>query len=342
MNGYYVFHAPAGYKYERVAGQGKMLVPDEPKASVIREVLEGFASGRFASQIEIKRHLDNFPEFTAKCSEKVHLQRVKEILMRPVYAGYMDAPKWGIGLTKGRHEPLISFETYERVQERLNGPTIGAVRKDTSEDFPLRGIVCCASCANPMTAAWSRGRTARYAYYFCHTKACEQFRKSVRKEKIEGEFDELLDTLRPSEAIMTTLRGLVDQAWETRIKGQADGLAALKADRALIERKLGQIMERLVDADSPALISAYEDQIRKLQAQKVSLEEKLVRAETPEVHVNTGYRTALSFVANPGNYGFPNTWWSADSSPNSCLVTGCSTAEMRVIEPPESLTPSGF
>ncbi|WP_425349021.1 hypothetical protein [Methyloligella halotolerans] len=150
-----------------------------------------------------------------------------------------------------------------------------------------------------MTAAWSKGRNARYAYYFCHTKSCDQFRKSVRKEKIEGDFDELLDTLRPSEAIMTTLRLMVEQAWEQRIKGQAEGLAALKADRTLIERKLGQIMERLVEADSPALVSAYEDQIRKLQAQKVSLEEKLVRAETPEVHVHTGYRTALSFVANP-------------------------------------------
>lgn len=95
MNGYYVFHAPAGYKYERVAGHGKMLVPDEPKASIIREVLEGFASGRFASQIEIKRHLDTFPEFTAKCSEKVHLQRVKRDFESPGLRWLHGRPEMG-------------------------------------------------------------------------------------------------------------------------------------------------------------------------------------------------------------------------------------------------------
>lgn len=32
LNGYWVFYAPPGYKYERVAGHGKLLVRDEPLA----------------------------------------------------------------------------------------------------------------------------------------------------------------------------------------------------------------------------------------------------------------------------------------------------------------------
>jgi len=47
QNGYWVFQAPVGYRYERTSGHGKMLVRDEPLASIIQEALEGYASGRF-------------------------------------------------------------------------------------------------------------------------------------------------------------------------------------------------------------------------------------------------------------------------------------------------------
>src|SRR5690606_37107758 len=56
MNGYWPFHAPIGYRHEKSEGQGKVLVPHEPKASIVREALEGFATARFASQIEVKRY----------------------------------------------------------------------------------------------------------------------------------------------------------------------------------------------------------------------------------------------------------------------------------------------
>ncbi|MEM9354983.1 MAG: recombinase family protein [Pseudomonadota bacterium] len=47
MNGYWVFHAPPSYRYQKTPGHGNLLVRDEPLASIIQEALEGFASGRF-------------------------------------------------------------------------------------------------------------------------------------------------------------------------------------------------------------------------------------------------------------------------------------------------------
>ena len=43
-----------------------------------------------------------------------------------------------------------------------------------------------------MTAAWSKGHNGKYPYYFCHSKGCNDYRKSIRKEKIEDEFEALL------------------------------------------------------------------------------------------------------------------------------------------------------
>src|SRR3569833_18338 len=46
---------------------------------------------------------------------------ITRLLTRSVYAGYVEAPTWGVSLRKGHHNPLISLQTYERIQERLHG-----------------------------------------------------------------------------------------------------------------------------------------------------------------------------------------------------------------------------
>ena len=53
LNGYWPFACPVGYRYQRVAGRGNMLVRNEPLASIVQEALEGYASGRFQIQAEV-------------------------------------------------------------------------------------------------------------------------------------------------------------------------------------------------------------------------------------------------------------------------------------------------
>ncbi|MCD8570653.1 MAG: recombinase family protein [Alphaproteobacteria bacterium] len=300
MNGYWVFRAPIGYRHEKREGHGKVLVPDEPNASIVREALEGYATGRFASQIEVKRYLDRFPDFGHQTDEGIRIQRVREMLECPVYAGYVHAPGWDIGLRKGQHEPLVSFETHQRVLERLRGKTQAAFRKDTRQDFPLRGIVTCACCDRPMTAAFSKGRHARYGYYFCQTKGCEQGRKSIRRERIEEEFEALLESLRADEALARGFHEIVAEVWESGRAGQAEQHKLLKAELVQIERKSAALMERLIAAESSVLIAAYEQEVRKLQERRIAVQEKLSNKPEQMVDFRTGYRTALSFIANPG------------------------------------------
>ena len=53
--GYWTFYPPPGYVYAKVAGHGKLLVPHEPEAGIIRTALEGYASGRFPNQIDVQQ-----------------------------------------------------------------------------------------------------------------------------------------------------------------------------------------------------------------------------------------------------------------------------------------------
>lgn len=300
LNGYWVFCCPVGYRYERVAGHGKMLVPDEPKASIIREALEGFAAGRFASQTEVKRFLEQQGVFATSHRQDVWLQKVREVLERSIYTGLMDAPKWGLYGIEGKHQPLISHETHQRVLERLHGPRYGVIRKDTRDDFPLRGIVLCACCERPMTAAWSKGRNGRYPYYFCQSKGCEEGRKSIRKETLEGDFAQFLESLRPSKEIYAGFRDILAGAWNQRRASHDNRMALLKAELGQIERKSAQLMDRLIEADNPALIAAYEEQVRKLQTQRILVQEKLGKRAPSPARFEETYRTAMEFIENPG------------------------------------------
>jgi len=299
MNGYWVFACPVGYRYERVAGHGKMLVPDEPTASIVREALEGFASGRFSSQTEVKRFMDQHGAFAKARSRSSCLQKVREVLERPLYAGVMDMPSWGLTGIQGKHQPLVSYETHRRVLERLHGPRYGIARKDMRDDFPLRGIVLCGCCERPMTAAWSKGRNGRFPYYSCQTKGCEQGRKSIRKETLEGEFSDLLDSLRPSKEVYAALREILTAAWELRRRAYGDRTALLKSELSQIERKSAQLMDRLVEADNPTLIAAYEEQVRKLHGQRIAVQEKLAGPAPVQTDFEETYRTALKFIENP-------------------------------------------
>tara|TARA_B100001989_G_scaffold252091_1_gene233075 strand:+ start:472 stop:2019 length:1548 start_codon:yes stop_codon:yes gene_type:complete len=300
-NGYWCFDAPVGYRYDRVSGHsGKVLVLDEPVASVVREALEGFASGRLSTQSEVKRFLEASPHYPRGRDGLVHFQRVTNLLRRSVYAGFIDAPKWGISLQKGKHEALISFETYRKIQERLDGkqPKV-VVRKDSREDFPLRGVVTCGSCDHPMTSCWSKGKSRKYPYYMCFKKGCPDYRKSIPREKLEGEFAELIKSARPTEALFKAVLTLFRKVWDDRASMQFKDKKAIESQITAVSGKIDNLLERIVDAENGTVIKAYEAKIQKLEHEKIELGEKLERFDQAQPDFDKTFRTSFEYLGNP-------------------------------------------
>lgn len=89
LNGYFAFWVPTGYAYTRVKGHGgKVMITDEPHASLIREALEGFAIGRFQTQSEVRRFLEPHPIFNRDHKGEIHPQRIRNLLTNKIYTGY--------------------------------------------------------------------------------------------------------------------------------------------------------------------------------------------------------------------------------------------------------------
>ena len=300
MNGYYVFAKPYGYRYEKRKGQGNVLVRDEPLASIIAEALEGYASGRFQIQAEVKRFLETHPEFPRpKRTGAIPNQAVTNLLRRVVYAGYVEAPKWGVSLRKGHHEPLISFETYQKIQDRLKGNAKTPARKDINEDFPLRGSVVCGDCGTPLTACWSKGRSRSYAYYLCPQKGCASYRKSIKRETLEGEFETLLHKLTPTQGLFKVARAMLEELWNHRLHSQKARRQSLEAESRKIDRKIEQLLDRLVDTESATVINSYENRIERLEKDKLVIAEKIAACGRPVRSFDETVRTALDFLSNP-------------------------------------------
>ena len=99
----------------KTSGNGKILVRDEPIASITQEALEGYASGRFQLQVEVKQFLESFPNFLRDRKGEVRNQHVTDLLTKVLYAGYAESGDWGVSLRSGRHEGLFTLERYKTV-----------------------------------------------------------------------------------------------------------------------------------------------------------------------------------------------------------------------------------
>ncbi len=300
--GYYAFsRPPMGYKYVKAkSGNNKVLVRDEPAASIIADVLEGFASGRYASQAEIARHLEAHPRFH-KASGKVRVQTVTDILTQPLYAAYIASKAYGITPRDAQHDGLISKATYAKIQERIAGRANAPARKDLNRDFALRGSVTCSCCGNNITASWSKGLTKHYAYYLCQTKGCDFYGKSIARDKIEGEFESLLQSVQPSKGLVKTTLAMFRTYWEIKIAQAKENASAITSEIKDAETQIAKLVDRIVKISNEDAISAIENKIGELEQRKLILAEKAANHAAPQPPFKESLELSLRFLANPYN-----------------------------------------
>ncbi len=301
QNGYFVFQAPAGYRYQSVSGRGKMLVRDEPVAAIVQEALEGYAMRRFETQADVLRYLQANPLFPHDGAGAIMNMRVTRLLTNPVYAGFVEAPNWGVTRRIGQHEPLVSVQTFQRVQDRLNDGAYANRQRNLNDDFPLRGFVVCAECENPLTACWSSGMYAKYAYYHCCKRGCSHYGKSIRREKIEGAFEAMLQTVQPTEKLFTVAQSMFRELWDHRLGQTKVQAKALSSELVKIDKQVAQFLDRIVGTSVPAVISAYENQIEKLEQEKALIQERIADMGKPKSTFDDSVRIAMAFLASPWN-----------------------------------------
>ncbi|MCB9958323.1 MAG: recombinase zinc beta ribbon domain-containing protein [Rhodospirillaceae bacterium] len=254
---------------------------------------------RFDTQSEVQRFLQSRPEFPKPPSGEVTFEEVSRLLTQPLYAGYVEAPGWGISRRDGRHDGLIDRGTWQKIQDRLTSGARAPVRKNTGEVFALRGFVLCADCGNPLYSCQSRGKLGkRYPYYLCHTKTCPSYGKSIRRDDLEGEFEDLLKSLRPSKSVVALVRNLFMHAWDQRRAQGAEWRKTLRREIAKLETRIDGFLDKIADATSATAVTAYERRIEKLEAERQRVQGQLETVCKPRGPAEN-LEPALAFFSNP-------------------------------------------
>ena len=300
--GYYVWNTPPrGFRYEARRGEGKVLVRDEPHATILQEAFEGYASGRLQTQVEVKRFLEAQPLYPKDLPDgTIRNQRVHDILTNPTYAGYVQAPSWGVSLRRGAHDGIVSLQTFERVQERLKGTAKAPARKDISADFPLRGFILCDDCSQPMTSCWSKSKTGeRHPYYMCKTKGCTSYRKSIRRDQLEGDFAGLLRRLQPSRGLFTVAKAMFTDIWKMKLSRAVEDRRQLESRLSGIDRQIDKLLDRIVETENAVVAAKLEERMAKFEREKLILAEQIESAAKPRHTVEESFELAMRFLSSP-------------------------------------------
>ena len=202
--GRWCWKAPIGYRNARDALNKATLLPSED-APFIQEAFQLAETGLY-KQIHIAKELKR------KGFERATANLINRILRNPLYAGIIRV-KWFPEDIKALHQPLVSVETFTKVQLLLDGkrPFI-TPRTYNNPNFPLRNFVRCPKCGEKLTAGWSTGRNKkRYAYYHCRSGKCAV---NVKRDTLEGRFIEYLKSVQPKEDVLALFKAITLDVWE--------------------------------------------------------------------------------------------------------------------------------
>ncbi|MBN6186364.1 recombinase family protein [Aneurinibacillus sp. BA2021] len=211
------------YGYDK--GEDLILIPNEKEAEIVRLVYHWYTNERIGTA-RIARRLNEMKVPTPSGKGMWSPYSVIAILKNEVYIGRMQwrkkyvNRKKGIGEwrprdewidVEGKHEPLISKETFQKAKRILEHKTKVPNRADLKITNPLAGLIRCDFCGAAMV---KRPYTTQAPHIRCSNVNCKN--KSTRFEYVERRLlEELEGWLNEFEVNMEQIENEISAGTET-------------------------------------------------------------------------------------------------------------------------------
>ena len=262
----YPFRAPIGY-LDQGGGQPKILDPE--KAPLIRQLFDLYASGEFSIRsLQQRMMIEGLRNSNGRPVTKTG---VETILANPFYCGVIRIKRRGENYP-GIHEPLISAELFQAVQDIKAGRHIG--KRATRHSYAFRGMFRCGHCRTAAIAERQKGRV----YYRCHTRECPT--KTVREEMLDDAIAGVLKQTRLSGKVADELSQRLGAWLRQRNDNPVEDTFQLRLD--LVAARLNRLTDVLLDG----LIDnvAFNEKRDSLLQEQVKLrEEQVAREARPDL-----------------------------------------------------------
>ena len=262
--GIYPSCAPVGYRNLEGPNGKKIIVPDPESAPIITELFERFSTGEYS----VKRLAAAFRSEGRNVSgRKPNSSLVHLILRRRLYMGDFDFA----GTTyPGIHEPLVSHERWDRVQDLLDARAENKTRK-VKHDFAFTGLVRCGHCGCILVGEIKKGR---YVYYHCTGNRGKCPEPYTRQEILTEAFAGILQELVIAPPILEWLGDTVLESDRTEQAAREQSIKRLHAQCDRIEARIetmymdkldGRITQEFFDKNAATLRGEQEAVARKIR-----------------------------------------------------------------------------
>ena len=241
--------APVGYinvrKIDELGREYRTVELDEARAPFVRQAFKLYSTGEWTIN-GLAEHLAlrgfttrGTPNIPSKPMEK---RALNTILTNPYYVGKVCFQG---AYLPGKHEPLVSMEAWQKVQDIL-ASHINGERTRQHPHF-LKGTVYCGSCGERLLIQYAKSRSGvRYPYFSCagrHGRRNDCKQKSVLIEEVEQQVEALYAAISFTPEIRLWLEN-----WLTaEIQKTADEFAAkrqeLEREKDKHERKQRRLLE---------------------------------------------------------------------------------------------------
>jgi DNA invertase Pin-like site-specific DNA recombinase len=220
QDGIFPWKPPLGYKTRAQVGT-KKTEPDKPVQplfGLLQGVWNAFATGSY-TKAEILR-IATSRGVRTRTGRPLTLQSLDNMFRDLFYAGVIRDP-WSEEEFTGRHLPLVSRETFTKVQQVISRRANAGRHLKVRPEFPLRMFARCSECNYHMTGGFSRGRSKYYPYYRCCGPKCLR-RVYRRTEDVHEEFIGFLDTVTPDADSVAFLADAIRNAIQDRSRCHCD------------------------------------------------------------------------------------------------------------------------
>ncbi len=284
--------APRGYANKRDENNKPIIVPNEEAAAIanaFREIAKGVAMPIIKEQLK---------------EQGVIISRTQLYVMfrNPMYYGYIKVPAGENEkeyLTKALHEPIISEDIFNQVQNRLSNRRIQTNKHSVvtqKDELPLRGILVCNHCGGHITGSASRSRTGkRHFYYHCNSCKKQRYKADLANEAMENilaDFKFSMDVQNLYQALLKDTIGINTNKDEKKIQGLKEQISQQKT-------RLQNLQDMLVD--NKISHSDYADMRKKYEEMKNGLEQQLEMIQQNDTLLIEKIEKSIKWVSNLEN-----------------------------------------
>ena len=255
--GHLVGSLPWGYVRDP---ETKLAIPDPDRAPLVAEMFQRYASGQ-ESDRTTAAWLNAKGARTTR-ERPFGKDTVREMLCNAAYAGYVSGLRDKSRSIKGLHQPLISDELFDRVQEVRSWRTRVLKPGRPSEEYLLKKLLYCERCGARMHGTYGSRPPVRR--YMCSTRRhgdpCGE--PIVKALPLEEQLVDWLRDFQPdqqlSELLLETLRAHASERVEPAPQRRPDLLAQLERLRDLY------LMGDLTKAQYVMRRQAIEEELQRL------------------------------------------------------------------------------